>query len=59
VVPSRLGPGAGASRIVRAIYTFKNAERIEKEFFLRVDVTHEFPMLVSPWQIYMERGDKS
>ena len=30
VVPSRLGPGAGASRIVRAIYTFKNAERIEK-----------------------------
>ena len=58
VVPSRLGPGVGPSRIVRAIYTFEN-DTIEREYFVRVDVTHEFPMIVSAWQEYMDRGERS
>lgn len=57
VTPSRLGSGAG--RIVRAIYTFRNAAAAQKEYFVRVDVTHEFPMIVSPMQPYLERGEGS
>jgi hypothetical protein len=57
VTPSRLGSGIG--RILRAIYTFTNAAAAEKEYFVRVDVTHEFPMIVSPWQLYMERGERT
>jgi hypothetical protein len=57
VTPSRLGSGTG--RIVRAIYTLRNATMAEKEYFVRVDVTNEFPMIVSPWQQYVERGERS
>jgi hypothetical protein len=58
VVGSRLGSGTG--RVVRAIYTFRNtATTAEKKFFVRVDVTHEFPMIVNPWQPYLERGERS
>jgi hypothetical protein len=57
MTPSRLG--FDSDRIVRAIYTFRNDVMAEKEFFLRVDVTNEFPMIVSPWQPYMERGDRA
>jgi Subtilase family/PatG Domain/PatG C-terminal len=57
MTPSRLG--LGSDRIVRAIYTLRNEAMAEKEFFLRVDVTNEFPMIVSPWQPYMERGDRA
>ncbi|SEI16834.1 Subtilase family protein [Tardiphaga sp. OK245] len=56
IVPSRLGSDTG--RIVRAIYTFRNPAAGEREFFVRVDVTHEFPMIVSPWQPYLERGGR-
>ena len=55
---SRLGAGIG--RIVRAIYTFRNSTTAaEKKFFVRVDVTHEFPIIVNPWQPYLERGERS
>jgi hypothetical protein len=57
VKPSRLG--SGTDRILRAIYTFSNAQAAEKEFFVRVDVTHEFPMIVSPLQPYLERGERT
>jgi hypothetical protein len=57
VIPSRLG--SGMSRILRAVYTFRNATGSEKEFFVRVDVTNEFPMIVSPMQPYLERGEGS
>jgi Subtilase family/PatG Domain len=55
--PSRLG--SGISRIWRAIYTYRNAAAAEKEYFVRVDVTHEFPMIVSPMQPYLERGERT
>jgi hypothetical protein len=55
VTPSRLGSGFG--RIVRAIYTFRNSTGAQKEYFVRVDVTNEFPMIVSPMQPYLERGE--
>jgi hypothetical protein len=56
VVPSRLG--AGTDRIVRAIYTFKHTTTgVKKKYFVRVDVTHEFPIIVHPWQAYLERGE--
>jgi hypothetical protein len=54
---SRLGANAG--RIVRVIYRFKNTTGAEKKFFVRVDVTHEFPMIVTPWRAFLERGDAS
>jgi hypothetical protein len=57
VTPSRLGSGIG--RIVKAIYTFRNTAADEKELFVRVDVTHEFPMIVSPMQPYLERGERT
>jgi hypothetical protein len=57
VTPSRLGSESG--RIVRAIYTFRNATMAEKEYFVRVDVTNEFPMIASAWQPYVERGERS
>jgi hypothetical protein len=57
VKPSRLG--SGVDRILRAIYTFTNGDAAEKEFFLRVDVTHEFPMIVSSMQPYLERGERT
>lgn len=57
VTPSRLGSETG--RIVRAIYTFRNATMAEKEFFVRVDVTNEFPMIASALQPYVERGERS
>jgi hypothetical protein len=53
---SRLSANGG--RIVRAIYTFRDpATDVEKEFFVRVDVTNEFPILVHPWTPYLERGE--
>jgi Subtilase family/PatG Domain/PatG C-terminal len=57
VTPSRLSSGIG--RVLRAIYTFSNAAAGEKEHFVRVDVTHEFPMIVSPMQPYLERGERT
>jgi hypothetical protein len=57
VMPSRLGAEHG--RILRAIYTFRNEKMTEKEYFVRVDVTNEFPMIASPWQQYVERGERS
>lgn len=58
VAASRLGTGTG--RIVRAIYSFKNtATAVEKKYFVRVDVTHEFPIIINPWQPYLERGERS
>jgi Subtilase family/PatG C-terminal/PatG Domain len=57
VAPSRLGSGSG--RIMKAVYTYRNTAADEKELFVRVDVTHEFPMIVSPIQPYLEKGEKT
>jgi hypothetical protein len=57
VKASRLG--SGSDRILRAIYTFSNDDGAEKEYFVRVDVTHEFPMIVSVMQPYLDRGEKT
>jgi hypothetical protein len=56
VVPSRLGNGIG--RIVRAIYMFRNSTTgVEKNYFVRVDVTNAFPIIINPWQPYLQRGE--
>jgi len=57
---SRLG---GADRrIVRVIYTFNgkgpNAP-IRRQYFVRVDVTDEFPFIVTPWHRYLQRGEET
>jgi hypothetical protein len=58
IVISRLG--GDSSRVVRVIFTFKGTKTpVERKFFVRVDVTHEFPIIVSPWQQYLERGETS
>jgi Subtilase family/PatG C-terminal len=50
----------GTNRVVRVIFTFKSqTSMIEKKYFVRVDVTHEFPTIITPWQPYLERGDAS
>lgn len=54
---SRLG--ASTDRIMRAIYRFRNKEGAEKKYFVRVDVTHEYPMIVTEWRSFLERGDAS
>lgn len=59
-IHSRLSGDKG--RIVRVIFTFKSksANRpAERKYFVRVDVTEEFPFIVTPWQQYLERGEKS
>ena len=53
VLTSRLA-GWGTKRIVDAIFTFGNSGDIKK-FFVRVDVSHLFPMLVSPIAKYVDR----
>jgi hypothetical protein len=57
VMPSRLGTDFG--RIMRAIFTYSNATGGIQERFVRVDVTHEFPMIVSQLQPYLERGERT
>ncbi|MGY3647123.1 hypothetical protein ACVWW2_002414 [Bradyrhizobium sp. LM4.3] len=57
VMPSRLGIGFG--RIMRVIFTYSNANGAIEEHFVRVDVTHEFPMIVSELQRYLERGERT
>ncbi|MGC2575033.1 MAG: hypothetical protein WA364_26275, partial [Candidatus Nitrosopolaris sp.] len=53
VRPSRL---SGARKVVDVIFSYENrANRAIQKWFVRVDVTEEFPFLVSPMQQYFER----
>jgi hypothetical protein len=56
VIYSRLSGSNG--RVVRVIFTLRGTtSAVEKKYFVRVDVTHEFPIIVNPWQPYLERGE--
>ena len=53
---SRLSGNAG--RVVRAIFTYRHNgdnNTLEQKYFVRVDVTHEFPFIVTAWHPYLER----
>jgi hypothetical protein len=53
VRPSRL---SGTRKVVDVIFSYENrANRAIQKWFARVDVTEEFPFLVSPMQQYFER----
>jgi hypothetical protein len=53
VRPSALG---GVRRIVDVVFTFTNRSTdVMEKFFLRVDVTEEFPFLVSKLSPYYDR----
>ena len=53
VRPSRL---SGARKIADVIFSYENrANRAIQKWFVRVDVTEEFPFLISPMQQYFER----
>ena len=53
VRPSRL---SGTRKVVDVICSYENrANRATQKWFARVDVTEEFPFLVSPMQEYFER----
>jgi hypothetical protein len=53
VRPSRL---SGARKVVDVIFSYENrSNRAVQKWFVRVDVTEEFPFLVSPIQQYFER----
>jgi len=55
---SRLSGSAG--RIVRAVFTYSGDNTaLEEKYFVRVDVTHEFPFIVTTWHPYLERGEAS
>jgi PatG C-terminal len=54
VRPSRL---TGARKVLDVIFSYENlgANRATQKWFVRVDVTEEFPFLVSPMQQYFDR----
>jgi hypothetical protein len=53
VRPSRL---SGTRKIVDVIFSYESrANRATQQWFVRVDITEEFPFLVSPMQQYFER----
>jgi hypothetical protein len=53
VIPSRL---SGTRKVVDVIFSYENrANRAIQKWFVRVDVTEEFPFLISPMQQYFER----
>ena len=53
---SALSGSAGSKRIVDVVLTFRGAKTMaERKYFLRVDVTHEFPMLVKGLTPYLDR----
>ena len=53
VLPSRL---SSTRKIVDVIFSYENrTNRASQKWFARVDVTEEFPFLVSPMQQYFER----
>jgi len=52
----RLSRLSGTRKIVDVIFTYENrTNRAIQQWFTRVDVTEEFPFLVSPMQQYFER----
>lgn len=59
-VHSRLG--GDNRRVVRVIYTFNGkgpSAPAQRRNFVRVDVTDEFPFIVTSWNRYLERGEQS
>jgi PatG C-terminal len=53
VRPSRL---SGTRKVVDVVFSYENrTNRAAQKWFARVDVTEEFPFLVSPMQEYFER----
>jgi hypothetical protein len=60
VIYSRLG--GDSRRIVRVIYTFNSKgpnTPAQRKYFVRVDVTEEFPFIATSWNRYLERGEQS
>lgn len=53
-VPSRLS-GTRGRRIIDVIFDFEHGTRATRKFFVRVDVTGEYPFIVTPAQDYFER----
>jgi PatG C-terminal len=55
-VEVRPSPLSGTRKVVDVIFSYENrANRAVQKWFARVDVTEEFPFLVSPMQEYFER----
>jgi len=55
-VDVRLSRLSGTRKIVDVIFTYENrVNRSTQQWFVRVDVSEEFPFLVSPMQQYFER----
>jgi Subtilase family/PatG C-terminal len=53
---SALSGPIGSNRVVDVILTFRGVQNmVERKYFLRVDVTHEFPMLVKGLTPYLDR----
>ena len=47
---------SGTRKIVEAIFTFTNSNTdVDKKFFVRIDVTEEFPFLVTKLSPYFDR----
>jgi hypothetical protein len=53
---SALSGPIGSNRIVDVVLTFRGTKTmLERKYFIRVDVTHEFPMLVKGLTAYLDR----
>jgi hypothetical protein len=53
-VDVRISPLSGTRKIVEVIFSYRNTDVTEK-FFVRVDVTEEFPFLVTKMSPYYDR----
>jgi hypothetical protein len=53
-VPSRLN-GTSGRKIIDVIFDFEHGTLARRKFFVRVDVTGEYPFIVTPAQDYFER----
>jgi hypothetical protein len=52
----RPSPLSGTRKIVEVIFSYTNRETdVTEKFFVRVDVTEEFPFLVTKWSPYHDR----
>jgi PatG C-terminal len=55
-VETRLSPLSGTRKVVEVIFSYANRNTdVTEKFFVRVDVTEEFPFLVTKWSSYYDR----
>jgi hypothetical protein len=56
VAPSRLARASAGKHIVDVIFSYQNqTNSVVQKFFVRVDVSYQFPMIVTHYGPYIDR----